>query len=48
LRTEISQKEDSDVAAAALELSEGTTQLQAAFQAEAKIPRTTLFDYLTS
>ena len=48
LRTQISQKEDADVASAALELSEGTTQLQAAFQTEAKIPRSTLFDYLTS
>ena len=33
LRTQISQKEDADVAAAALELSEGTTQMQAASQA---------------
>lgn len=46
LQTQIGQLEDADVAAASLELSQGTTQLQAAFAAEARIPRTTLFDFL--
>jgi flagellar hook-associated protein 3 FlgL len=48
LQTQIGQLEDADVTAASLELSEGTTQLQAAFEAEAKVPQTTLFDYLTN
>jgi flagellar hook-associated protein 3 FlgL len=48
LQTQIGQLEDADVTAASLELSEGTTQLQAAFEGEAKLPQTTLFDYLTS
>jgi flagellar hook-associated protein 3 FlgL len=47
LQTQIGQLEDADVTAASLELSEGTTQLQAAFEAEAKMPQTTLFNYLT-
>jgi flagellar hook-associated protein 3 FlgL len=48
LQTQIGQLEDADVAAASLELSEGTTQLQAAFEAESKLPQTTLFNYLTN
>jgi flagellar hook-associated protein 3 FlgL len=48
LQTQIGQIEDADVTAASLELSEGTTQLQAAMEAEAKLPQTTLFNYLTS
>lgn len=47
LQTQIGQLEDADVTAASLELSEGTTQLQAAFEAESKMPQTTLFNYLT-
>jgi len=47
LQTQISQVEDADVTAAALELSQGTTHIQAAFQMEANIPRTTLFDFLS-
>jgi flagellar hook-associated protein 3 FlgL len=47
LQTQISQVEDADVAAASLELTQGTTHIQAAFQAEAEIPRTTLFNFLT-
>jgi flagellar hook-associated protein 3 FlgL len=47
LRTQISQVEDADVAAASLELSQGTTHIQAAFQMEANIPRSTLFDFLS-
>ncbi len=46
LKTELSQKEDADVTAAAMDLSQGTIQLQAAFQMEAKMPRTSLFDYI--
>ena len=46
IRTQISQKEDADVVAASLELSQGTTHLQASFQMEARIPRTSLFDFL--
>jgi flagellar hook-associated protein 3 FlgL len=48
LQTQIGQLEDADVTAASLELSEGTTQLQAAFEAESKLPQTTLFNYLTN
>jgi flagellar hook-associated protein 3 FlgL len=47
IRTQMSQKEDADVVAASLELSQGTTQLQASFQMEGRIPRTSLFDFLT-
>lgn len=48
LQTQIGQLEDADIAAASLELSQGTAQLQAGFQMEARIPRTTLFDFLNS
>ncbi|HEY7387179.1 MAG TPA: flagellin [Bryobacteraceae bacterium] len=48
LQTQIGQLQDADVTAASLELSEGTTQLQAAFAAESRIPQTTLFNYLTN
>jgi len=47
LQTQISQVEDADVAAASLELTQGTTHIQAAFQMEANIPRSTLFDFLS-
>ncbi len=46
IRAEIAQKEDADVAAAALDLSQTSIQMQAAFQMRAKLPRTSLFDYL--
>jgi flagellar hook-associated protein 3 FlgL len=46
LKTQLSQKQDADVTAAALALSQGTVQLQAAFQMQAKMPHTSLFDYL--
>jgi len=48
LQTQLSQLQDADIASASLELTEGTTAMQAAFAGEAKIPQTTLFDYLTS
>ena len=47
LQTQISQVQDADVATASLELTEGTTHIQAAFQMEANIPRSTLFDFLS-
>jgi flagellar hook-associated protein 3 FlgL len=46
LKTQLSQKEDADVTAAAMTLSQGNIQLQAAFQMQAKMPHTTLFDYI--
>ncbi len=46
LKTEVSQIEDADITSAALEVTEATTQLQAAFQMKAKLPHTSLFDYL--
>jgi flagellar hook-associated protein 3 FlgL len=46
LRLELGQKQDADVTAAALALTQGNTQLQAAFALQAKMPRTTLFDFM--
>ncbi len=46
LQTQIGNLQDADITAASLELTEGTTQLQAAYEVEAKIPQSTLFDYL--
>jgi flagellar hook-associated protein 3 FlgL len=46
VQTEISQKEDADTLAAALELTQANTQLQATMQMRAKLPTTSLFDYL--
>ncbi len=46
LQTQLSQKEDADAPAAALELTQGNTQLQAAFQMRARLPNQSLFDYL--
>ena len=46
LKTQLSSKVDADVTAAALALTQGNIQLQAAFQMQAKMPRTTLFDFL--
>lgn len=46
LQTEISQVEDADITNAALELSQGNTQLQAAYQMRAQMPKTTLFSFL--
>ncbi|PWU01397.1 MAG: hypothetical protein C5B51_23065 [Terriglobia bacterium] len=48
ITTQISQREDADVAAASLEMSQGTAQLQAAFEMQSKIPHSSLFDFLTS
>jgi flagellar hook-associated protein 3 FlgL len=46
LQTELSQKQDADITAAALGITQGNIQLQAAFSMQAKMPRTTLFDFL--
>jgi flagellar hook-associated protein 3 FlgL len=46
LQTQLSQKEDADVVADALDLSQTQTHLQAAFQMQASMPRKSLFDYL--
>ncbi|MBV9743800.1 MAG: hypothetical protein JO099_08555 [Acidobacteriia bacterium] len=48
LQTQIGSLEDADVAAASLELSQGTTQLQAAFEVQARVPQSTLFDFLSN
>jgi flagellar hook-associated protein 3 FlgL len=46
LQTELGQRQDADVAAAAIELSQGNIQIQAALSARARLPRTSLFDVL--
>ena len=46
LRTQLGQKEDADVVSSALELSQGNTQLQAAFQMRASLPHRTLFEFI--
>jgi flagellar hook-associated protein 3 FlgL len=46
LQKQLSQKEDADVAAAALEITQGGTQLQAAFQMRSMLPQRSLFEYL--
>lgn len=46
LKTELSQKEDADITTAALTITQANTQLQAAFAMQAKMPRTTLFDFI--
>jgi flagellar hook-associated protein 3 FlgL len=46
LQTQIGGIEDADVASEATELTEANTQLQAAFEAQAKMPTTSLFSYM--
>jgi flagellar hook-associated protein 3 FlgL len=46
LQTQISQIQDADVTSDALALTQDTTQLQAAFEAEGKRPTQSLFSYL--
>jgi flagellar hook-associated protein 3 FlgL len=46
LQTELSQKEDADTVAAALQLTQSSTQLKAALQMRANLPTKSLFDYL--
>jgi flagellar hook-associated protein 3 FlgL len=47
IQTRIGQIADTDAAADALTLAQTNTQLSAAFQAQAQMPRKTLFDYLS-
>lgn len=46
LKTELSHQEDADITADAMIITQGNTQLQAAFLMQAKMPRTTLFDFM--
>ena len=46
LQTQLSSKTDADMTQAITELTQGTTQLQAALSARAKMPNTSLFDVL--
>lgn len=46
LQTELSGQQDADMTQAILELTQGQTQQQASLAAEAKLPRSTLFDLL--
>jgi flagellar hook-associated protein 3 FlgL len=46
LKSEISATEDADISAAALEMTQANTQIQAALQARAKLPHTSLFDLM--
>jgi flagellar hook-associated protein 3 FlgL len=46
LKTQSGEMEDADIAAAATQLTQSNTQLQAALQMRAKLPNHTLFDYL--
>ena len=46
LQAEISGKEDADITSAALEATPGDAELQAAFQMRARLPHSSLFDYL--
>jgi flagellin-like hook-associated protein FlgL len=45
-QTKLSSLQDADVTSLALQLTQQTTNLNAAMAAEAKRPTTTLFDYL--
>ncbi len=45
-KTQLSSERDTDVAAAATDLTQEQLSQQAAMQAEASVPRTTLFDFL--
>jgi flagellar hook-associated protein 3 FlgL len=46
LKTQISTMQDADVTSAALQLTQASTQLQAAFQSQSKMPTTSLFSFL--
>ncbi len=46
LQTNIGQKQDADVAAEAMQMTQAQVQLQAAFEMQAQMPRETLFKYL--
>ena len=46
LQTQVGQIQDADAVSAAMELTQDNTQLQAAFEMQAKMPTSTLFTYL--
>ncbi len=46
LKTQLSQTQDADIAAVAVQLTQDQTHLQAALTAESQLPRTTLFNFL--
>lgn len=46
LQTQISQIADADITSAATELTQGNTQLQAAFEMQGQMPHSSLFNYL--
>ena len=46
LQTDLSHIQDADITQAALALTQGNTQLNTSLAAEAKMPRTSLFDFL--
>ena len=46
IQTELSQKQDADVTSDALAITQGNTQIQAAFMMQSKMPNTTLFDFM--
>ena len=46
LTTQISQIRDTDLSQAAVQLTQGQTELQAALTAQSKVPHTSLFDFL--
>jgi flagellar hook-associated protein 3 FlgL len=46
LQTQLSQTQDADITQAAIDLTQSNTHLNAALSAEAKQPRTSLFDFL--
>ena len=46
LQTQIANLQDADLTGSILTLNQDQTQEQAALQSEARIPRTTLFDFL--
>ena len=47
LQTQLSGVQDADEASAITNMTQAQTQLQAALQSEAQLPRNTLFDFLT-
>ena len=47
LTNQISSIRDTNISEAAIELTQGSTQYQAALEAQSKVPHTSLFDYLS-
>jgi flagellin-like hook-associated protein FlgL len=48
LKTEFSHQEDADLPTAALELAQARYQQEAAMSAQARMPRSSLFEYLSN